>query len=123
MSAQFVRYTLQPWLRVWEQALARTLFTPKERGKLYFEFDTNDFVKADIAARFDAYSGAITNGFLNPNEVRALENRPPYEGGDQFWMPSNIEAANRERLNRGVADMNAHLSATPRRRRETQNGD
>lgn len=110
MSRQFMTYTLRPWLRAWEQALARTLFTPAERRELYFEFDTADFVKADIAARFDAYTRAITNGFMSPNEVRQLENRPPYEGGDEFWMPSNIEAANRARLNEGVAAMQAHLN-------------
>jgi hypothetical protein len=49
-------------------------------------------VQAEIAARFEAYAKAITNGILNPNEARALENRPPYEGGNEFRVPMNTEA-------------------------------
>ena len=36
----------------------------------------------DYPAAIDTYAKAITNGIFNPNEVRALENRAPYEGGE-----------------------------------------
>ncbi|WP_413207031.1 hypothetical protein [Rhodospirillum sp. A1_3_36] len=48
-------------------------------------------IRADIAARYTAYVQAVTNGLLNPNEVRALENRPPYLGGEGFRVTMNTE--------------------------------
>jgi HK97 family phage portal protein len=91
MGQQFLSLVVLPWLRLWTQALARDLLTPEERATYFFEFTVDDLIRADIAARFTAYTQAVTNGILNPNEVRALENRPPYQGGEGFRLPMNTE--------------------------------
>lgn len=93
MGQQFLSLTLLPWLKCWEGAIRRALLTPEERGEYYAEFLTDDLARADLAARFDAYAKAVTNGLLSPNEVRAAENRAPYPGGDQFRLPLNTEDA------------------------------
>ena len=93
MGQQFLSLTLLPWLKCWEGAIRRALLTPEERGDYYAEFLTDDLARADLAARFAAYATAVTNGILNPNEVRAAENRAPYSGGDQFRLPLNTEDA------------------------------
>jgi HK97 family phage portal protein len=90
---QFLSFTLLPWIKLWEGALRRALLTPEERRDYYFEFLVDDLVRADIAARFEAYSKGVTNGFLTINEVRALENRPPMDGGDDLRVPMNTEPA------------------------------
>jgi HK97 family phage portal protein len=92
MGRQFVALTLLPWLKLWEGAIRRSLLTPDERATYYAEFLVDDLTRADLAARFAAYAQAVTNGILNPNEIRAAENRPPYEGGDEFRLPMNTEA-------------------------------
>jgi HK97 family phage portal protein len=90
MAQAFLTFTILPRLKLWQGAVSRLLST--EEQKTYVpEFLVDELVKAEIAARFEAYAKAITNGFLNPNEVRALENRGPYEGGDQFRVPMNTE--------------------------------
>jgi hypothetical protein len=38
--------------------------------------------------RFNAYSLAIQNRIMNPNEVRQLESMNPYEGGDNYENPN-----------------------------------
>ena len=93
MGQQFLSLTLLPWLKCWEGAIRRALLTPEERQEYYAEFLTDDLARADLAARFDAYAKAVTNGLLSPNEVRAAENRAPYAGGDQFRLPMNTENA------------------------------
>ncbi len=93
MGQQFLSLTLLPWLKCWEGAIRRALLTPEERSEYYAEFLTDDLARADLAARFDAYAKAVTNGLLSPNEVRAAENRAPYPGGDQFRLPLNTEDA------------------------------
>lgn len=93
MGQQFLSLTLLPWLKCWEGAIRRALLSPEERETYYAEFLTDDLARADLAARFDAYAKAVTNGLLSPNEVRAAENRAPYAGGDQFRLPMNTEDA------------------------------
>ena len=65
----------------------RDLLTAKERKEFYPEFSVDELVKADIAARFEAYSKAIAARILNPNEVRAKENLPAYQGGERIPEP------------------------------------
>lgn len=93
MGRQFLSLTLMPWLKAWEGAIHRSLLSPEERATYYAEFLPDDLARADFAARFEAYAKAITNGVLNPNEARAAENRPPYDGGEQFRLPMNTESA------------------------------
>jgi HK97 family phage portal protein len=92
LGRQFVALTLLPWLKLWEGAVRRSLLAPEERASHYAEFLTDDLARADLAARYTAYAQAVTNGILNPNEIRAAENRPPYDGGDEFRRPLNTEA-------------------------------
>ncbi len=89
---QFLTLALMPWLKVWEGGIRRSLLTRDERETYFAEFLVDDLARANQAARFEAYAKAITNGILNPNEVRAMENRPPYAGGDEFRLPLNTEA-------------------------------
>jgi HK97 family phage portal protein len=93
MGQQFVTYCLLPILRSWCDALKITLLTPEERKTFYFEFEINDLARADLAARFTAYSQAINAGIYSPNEVRRMENKEPYQGGDQHRVPVNTEPA------------------------------
>ncbi len=93
LGRQFLSYTLQPWLRNWEQAISMTLLTPLERKQYYPQFDLNDFTKADTQARWQSYVAAVTNGLMSPNEVRGFENMPPYEDGDDFHRPLNTGKA------------------------------
>jgi HK97 family phage portal protein len=90
LGRQFLTFTLLPILRAWQDAMRLTLLTPEERkAGLYIEFLVDDLARADLAARFTAYSQAINAGVFNPNEVRAMENRSPYAGGEVFTRPVN----------------------------------
>ncbi len=93
MGQQFLTFCLLPILRLWCDALALTLLTEQERETMYFEFLVDGLARADIAARFEAMSKAISAGILNPNEARAMENKPPYAGGEVFMRPVNTAPA------------------------------
>lgn len=84
LAQQFLTLTLTPWLTAWQGAIRRSLIAPDERGQLVAEFLTDDLVRADLAARIEAYSKAIAARILLPNEARAAENRSPIPGGDEF---------------------------------------
>lgn len=93
MRRDFVDLTLRRWLSAWEGECRLKLFSADERESMFCEFLLDDFVKGDIGARMTAYSTAIAARFMSPNEVRALENRGPYEGGDKFENPNTTTGA------------------------------
>jgi HK97 family phage portal protein len=77
----FVRYTLLPYMRRLEDSLSEML-PYGERVR----FNADEFQRADLITRVNAQQSMIMSGTLTPNEARAMENREPYEGGDQFVL-------------------------------------
>jgi hypothetical protein len=39
-------------------------------------------MRGDLKTRIEAIAKAVNSGLLTPNEGRALDNRPPMDGGD-----------------------------------------
>ena len=87
MAQAFLTFTLLPRLKLWTGAVSR-LLSAEEQAQFVPEFVVDALVQAEIAARFAAYSQAIASRILNPNEVRAMENRAPYAGGEKFENPN-----------------------------------
>lgn len=88
MGRQFVTYALMPWIKRWEAEIRIKLIPAEDRDSIFAEFLTDDLLRADLEKRAEAYSKLIAARVLNPNEVRALENRPPYVGGDVYSNPN-----------------------------------
>lgn len=84
-SIGFVAYTLEDHLTMWEEAITGQL----AQGDLYARFNRAALVKGDVKARWDAYVKALQWGVLSPNEVRALEDENPRDGGDVYYPPPN----------------------------------
>ena len=93
MARQFRELTLLPWIEAWQDAYERVLLDPETDEDLSVEFVADDLPRADTSTRFEAYSKAIASRILNPNEVRAMENRAPYEGGEAFLNPNTTTGA------------------------------
>ncbi len=90
----FMTYTLQPWINKWEAALEAALLTETEAETYFIEFKTENFLRGNIQTRYAAYAQGLQNGFLNIDEVRAMENRnPPPDGtGQVFRTQLNLAA-------------------------------
>ncbi len=86
----FVTWTLGRWLKRWEHECNYKLFTEAEQRTHFAEFLTAALLRGDIKSRYDAYMLAITNGWMNRNEVRRLENLNTVEGLDEFLTPMNM---------------------------------
>lgn len=72
-----------------EEACERDLLFDDERDDFQVRFDFSEMLRGDTLQRMQAYQIAFLNGFLNQNEIRARENMPPIEGGDQYRVPAN----------------------------------
>jgi len=80
-GVNFVRYTLLPYMRRLEDSLSELL--PYGQS---VRFNADEFQRADLGTRVRAQQSMIMSGTLTPNEARAMENREPYDGGDQFVL-------------------------------------
>ncbi|MBR0945959.1 phage portal protein [Bradyrhizobium liaoningense] len=88
MAQAFLTFTLLGRCKLWQGAISR-LLTAEEQATLYPEFEVDSLVKADLAARYAAFTAACGGPFLTANEVRATDNRPGIEGGDKLRPPAN----------------------------------
>lgn len=82
-ALHFVKFSLGHWLVRIEKALYADddLFPDKA---LYPEFLVEGLLRGDSGSRADFYTKMRGIGVLSPNEIRALENLPPREGGDVY---------------------------------------
>ena len=88
-SLEFVKYTLDPWVVRWEQAMCRTLLTESEKSKVFIKFNVDGLLRGDYVSRMNGYATARQNGWMSANDIRELENldRIPAElGGDLYLI-------------------------------------
>ncbi len=81
---------------LWEQAIARDLIVDSG-GDFIPEFNVAGLLRGDLKSRYDAYAIGRQWGWLSVNEVRALENLNPIEGGEAYMVPLNMSPADRRR--------------------------
>lgn len=86
MSLGFVRYTLRPHLHRFAQELNRKLFPAG--SETFIEFNVDGHLEGDSKAQAEFFSKALGGpgaaGWMVVDEVRALKNLPPIEGGDKL---------------------------------------
>jgi HK97 family phage portal protein len=87
LSIEFVKFTMGPWLRLWEEAMKRDLFV---EPALFPKFNVNGLLRGDSAARSQFYQTMFQIGAFSPNDIRDYEDMDPVEGGDQRFVPLNM---------------------------------
>jgi HK97 family phage portal protein len=80
---------LLSWFTRWEQACNWKLRLTSQTD-LYFEFQPDNFLRGDYETRTKGYSTLLQNGIVTRNEIRAMENLPPVESGDELFVPLNM---------------------------------
>ena len=92
-SLEFVKYTLEPWIVRWEQAINRVLLTEKEKAAFFVKFNVDGLLRGDYQSRMNGYATARQNGWMSANDIRELENLdriPPELGGDLYLINGNM---------------------------------
>jgi HK97 family phage portal protein len=87
IEQQSLELILYSMMLHYERVAAAATHQFAEEGHFY-EFLPDALLKGDLASRYQAYGLAVDKGFLNPNEVRRMENRNGREGGDQYRVGS-----------------------------------
>ena len=92
-SISFAVHTIRPWLVRIEQAMNRALFPEKEKGTYYVRFNMDGLMRGDYKSRMEGYAIGRQNGWLNANDIRALENMNPIpeeQGGNVYLVNGNM---------------------------------
>ena len=79
----FGQFSLRPWIDRIEESHTRLLATHGLRD-VFVKLNLDALLRASLKDRYEAAAIGIRSKFLLPNEVRALEDMPPVDGGDVF---------------------------------------
>ena len=93
MSIDFAVHTIRPWLVRIEQSMNRALFSEREKGRFYVQFNIDGLMRGDYKSRMEGYAIARQNGWMSANDIRELENLNPIpaeEGGDAYLVNGNM---------------------------------
>lgn len=78
-AIQYLTFGLDRWLVKGERAVGRHL----PRG-MFAKFNRGALLRTDLLSRYQAHQIALASQFMNIDEVRELEDRPPLDNGEQF---------------------------------------
>ena len=96
-SIDFAVHTIRPWLVRIEQAVNRALFSEKEKGRFYVQFNLDGLMRGDYKSRMEGYAIARQNGWMSANDIRELENMNAMtdeEGGNAYLVNGNMIPVN-----------------------------
>lgn len=92
-NVAFLSHTLNPLLRNIEVELLRKLIAPALAHKYKFQFDRRDLHACDMDGLMKYRTSLLQTG-TTVNEVRAMNNLPPVEGGDVVLISANLRGIN-----------------------------
>ncbi|PWR24812.1 phage portal protein [Zavarzinia aquatilis] len=91
----FVRYSLAPWFRAWEEAIALTCLTEAEIGRYYADFDEKEMLRGSLTDQANFYAKALGAGGSQPwmqaNEVREDVGLGPHVDGAGLKNPMTTQ--------------------------------
>lgn len=85
----FAQHTITP-IAVDTERVVRKLFHDGEQD-MYVKFNVDAILRGDYATRTAGYRTMIESGVLSRNEARAFEDLDPYDGGDDYLVPLNMQ--------------------------------
>ena len=87
----FVTHCLMPWAVRIESEINIKLFGRNQQGRQMVKHNFGALLRGDLKSRYEAYQIARQNGWMNADEIRALEDRNPLPGGEgeQYIVPAN----------------------------------
>ncbi len=112
----FVTDTLRPYLSRFESEIQRKLMPSSGRsaGKYFAEFDVSERLRADFKTSMDGYAVARQWGFYNANMVlEDMGKNPIGPIGDVFWVPVNMQNAERLLDTESVQDQPIDANPAP----------
>lgn len=80
--------TLDAWARMFEAEADTKLLNDNYGGK-YTELDLYSVFRGDMNTRGNYFKAMMSVGAISPNEIRRLEGKAGYSGGDRYFIATN----------------------------------
>lgn len=91
MSIEFVKYSLMPLIQAFEMEVNTKLLRESQKDFQYCKINVNGLLRGDMKARSEFYHVMKLDGNFSTNDIRALEDMNPIEGGDTYvWSMQTI---------------------------------
>ncbi|MCQ4119877.1 phage portal protein [Rhodococcus tibetensis] len=83
--------TLGPWLTMFSEEIALQLIDDlPDPVNVYVEFNLAEKLRGSFKERSEGLQKSVGAPYMTVNEARAMDNRPPLEGGDELVRPLNV---------------------------------
>ena len=91
---QSISYTvdsIRPWLKKWEAELNSKLLREDEKGRYYYKFNMDAYLRGDSESRSNFYESGMKWGYFNIDDIRRMENMNdlPDGMGKKHYFPLN----------------------------------
>jgi HK97 family phage portal protein len=92
LSIEFVNFTMKPWMRRWEQAIARDLIGIRNLETHFAKFNPSELMRGDLRSTLAAFAQGIQWGVYSPDDAREeLGLNPRADGqGSRYLTPMNM---------------------------------
>jgi HK97 family phage portal protein len=89
---EYVSQALHPWRKRWRQTVHRCLLTKEERPDYFAEHNLEALLRGDFKTQSEGWARLLEKGVSSINEVRALLNLNPVDGGDKHFIQLNMQS-------------------------------
>lgn len=87
----YLKDTILPVVRMYEQEFSKKGLSEPDRDEgIKVKLSLNGFSRADMKTRGDFYFKGIRSSWFSANDIRALEDAPPIEGGNVYYVSKDL---------------------------------
>jgi HK97 family phage portal protein len=95
MFLAHVIHTLMPWYTRIEQSINMNLLTDQDISSGYYaKFNANALMRGAAKDRAEFYDKMYRMKAFSPNQILALEDMNPYDGGDEYYIEPGSQLLN-----------------------------
>lgn len=88
-NLEFFTDCIRPLLAEIEEEFNYKLFLSAEDG-YYVDINFKGLLRTDVKTQIENYRTLFNIGVYSANDIRKMEDLPPYEGGDKYLVPVNM---------------------------------
>jgi HK97 family phage portal protein len=93
LDLDYMKTTLNSYLVQWENEGRRKWLTLDQQNRgFYIKFNRDIILATDASTRATYLEKKILSGQLTPNEAREIDDMPAYTGGNQHYIPANMNS-------------------------------
>lgn len=88
---EYIKDAILPIVRMYEQEFSKKCLSETSRDNgIQVKMSLNGYARGDMQTRGDFYFKGIRSSWFSANDIRSLEDMPPIEGGDVYYVSRDL---------------------------------